>query len=131
MSRVDSGDGAYGVSLPVSHVDHPIPQLPVVSVILPNVVHPRPQEANDFAVYVIVSYKIAGGDVSPSSDARDGAVRHNVPWSVAFPAGSCFDGGRRCGNDVGVNQRRGSGGKGKHGEWGPDYFRVAGTVPPV
>ena len=100
MGRVDSGDGAYGVSLPVSHVDHSIPQLPVISVILPNVVHPRPQEANDFAVCVVVSYEVAGGDVSPTSDVRDGAVRHNMPGSAAFPAGSGFHDERGCRSDV-------------------------------
>ena len=74
MGRVDGRDGAYRVSLPVGHVDHSVPQLPVISVILPDVVHPRPQEANDFAVRVVVSYKVAGGDVSLTSDARDGAT---------------------------------------------------------
>ena len=120
MSRVDGRDGAYRVSLPVGHVDHSVPQLPVITVVLPNVVHSCPQEANDFAVCVVVSYEVAGGDVGPPSDARDGALRHNMPGSATFPAGSCFNGGRGGEDDIGVNQCRGSGGRGKHGEWGPD-----------
>ena len=79
MGCVDGGNGAYRVSLQAGHVNHPVPQLPVIPIVLPNVVHPRPQETDDFAVCVVVSYKVTGGDVSASSDACDRAMRHNVP----------------------------------------------------
>ena len=93
MGRVDDGDGAYRVSLPVGHINHSIPQLPVVPIILPDLVQPCPQETDYFAVCIVVPYEISGGDVGATADACDGAVGKEMPLSTTFPAGSGFGDG--------------------------------------
>ena len=100
MGHVDSGDGAYRVPLPVGHVDHPVSQLPVISIVFSDVVQLCPQKTNDFTVCVIVPYEIVGSDISAVVDACDGAVGEKVSLPVAFPAILGFGGGRRCGGDV-------------------------------
>ena len=129
--RVDSGDGSYWVPLPVGHVNHSVPQLPVVSIVLPDLIHLRSQASDDFAVGVVVPYEITGGDVGAVANARDGALSDDMPLSAAFPTGSSFDGKWRGGSDVVEFYGGGDGGRGERGEWGPDALRGVSPVDPV